>query len=552
MSLKWIIKNSKSQLPLLVVVTVINGLYALFSVAMALFSRGVIDSAVAHDKSALVYYGAGMAMIIMLSFVIRIGSNSLSERIHARLGIIFRTHLLGEVAAKEYESVSNYHSGEILNRMFEDVTVVCDGVTSIVPSFVLMVTKGVCAVSVLLVLCPEFTVVFLIGGFVMVAVTAVFRGKMKILHKKVQASLGKVKAFLQEMLESLLIIKVFATEDKMMSRSEELQENYYRIRMKRRRISILAGAGVGLAFEIAYLVAMIVGAGGLMAGTMTYGTLTAILQLVSQVQQPFANLSGLIPRYYSMVASAERLMEIEELPAEPQNEEIDVKETYRNMLSICFRNVTFSYGRYNILTDASFTINKGDFVSVTGLSGGGKSTTFLLLLGAYRPSNGDIFINTLDGRVVLGRQTRPLFAYVPQRNHLFSGTIRDNITFLCEEVSDEQIEKALSLSCADMFVDTLPDGIDTVIGEQGHGLSEGQGQRIAIARALLSDAPILLLDEATSALDEETELKVLENISELRDRTCMIVTHRKAAIDFCNRHITISNGSLEEQLLQEL
>lgn len=552
MSLKWIIKNSKSQIPLLVLVTVINGLYALFSVAMALFSRGVIDSAVEHDKSSLVTYGTGMALVILFSFVMRIGSNSLSERIHARLGIILRTHLLGEVAAKEYENVSKYHSGEILNRMFDDAGIVCDGVTSIIPSFVLMVTKGVCAVSVLFVLSPRFTVVFLIGGIVMVAVTAVFRGRMKILHKKVQACIGKVKSFLQEMLESLLIIKVFATEDKMMSHAEMLQEDYYKVRMKRRQISIWAGAGVGLAFEAAYLVAMLVGADGLMAGTMTYGTLTAILQLVSQVQQPFANLSGLIPRYYSMVASAERLMEIEELPTEQQHEDIDVKDTYSNMLSICFSDVTFSYGRYNILTDASFTINKGDFVSVTGLSGGGKSTTFLLLLGAYRPSKGDIYINTTGERVELGRQTRHLFAYVPQRNYLFSGTIRDNITFLCEEVSDEQIEKALSLSCADMFVDTLPDGIDTLVGEQGHGLSEGQGQRIAIARALLSDAPVLLLDEATSALDEETELKVLENISELRDRTCMIVTHRKAAIDFCNRHITISNGCLEERLLSEL
>lgn len=542
MSLKWIVKHSKSQIPLLVIVTIINGVYALFSVAMALFCRGIIDSAVTSDKSALIIYGAGMAVVIMLAFVMRIGSNSISERVHARLGIILRRQLLGEVAEKEYANVSRYHSGEILNRMFEDVGIVCDGVTSIVPGFVLMFTKGVCAVAVLFVLSPGFTSVFLIGGLVMVAVTAVFRGRMKVLHKKVQESLGKVKSFLQEMIESLLIIKVFATEDKMISRADILQEDYYRIRMKRRSVSIWAGAGVGLAFETAYLVAMLIGAGGLMAGTMTYGTLTAILQLVGQVQQPFANLSGLIPRYYSMVASAERLMEIENLPDEQVYEDIDVTNVYSDMKSLCFDKVTFSYGRNTVINDASFAINKGDFVAVTGLSGGGKSTAFLLLLGAYRPSNGEVYIDAgNNGRVVLGRQTRRMFAYVPQGNHLFSGTIRDNVTFLCGNVSEEQISEALELSCADMFINTLPDGIDTIIGEQGHGLSEGQGQRIAIARALLSNAPILLLDEATSALDEGTELKVLENISGLSDRTCLIVTHRKAAIEFCNRHITIKD-----------
>lgn len=548
MALKWIIKHSKTQIPAMAVVTIVNGLYAFLSVFLALLCRGIIDSAIAHRRDALFAYGAGMFGLILISFIMRIGSNSLSERIHARLGIIFRNYILEMIAGKEYENVSKYHSGEILNRMFDDVGIVCDGFTSILPGFVLMFTKGVCAVSVLFLLSPRFTAVFFAAGVLLVGITAVFRKKMKELHKRVQESYGKVRSFLQEMIESLLIIKVFATEDKMISRQALLQEDYYHERMRRRRISIWAGAGVGLAFEAAYLAAMLIGAGGLMAGTMTYGTLTAILQLVSQVQQPFANLSGLIPRYYSMIASAERIMEIENLPSELIKEEVDVSALYEDMISLCFSHVTFSYGRSNVLSDFSFSINKGDFVSITGLSGGGKSTTFLLLLGAYRPGEGEIYIDTRSsGHIMIGKQTRRLFAYVPQRNHLFSGTLRDNITFLCDGVTDEHMEKVLHISCVDMFINTLPKGLETLIGEQGHGLSEGQGQRVAIARALLSKAPVLLLDEATSALDEETELKVLENIAKLRDRTCFIVTHRKAAIEFCNRHMTIDKQKLIEK-----
>ena len=263
--------------------------------------------------------------------------------------------------------------------------------------------------------------------------------------------------------------------------------------------------------------------------------------MVGQVQQPFTNFSGLLPRYYSMLASAERLMDFEQLEDEERQDAIDIAEAYDKMQSLCGSNLFFSYGRNTVLQDFSFSIEKGDFVSITGLSGSGKSTLLLLMLGAYQLGEGTLYLSAKDGRrIPLGAQTRRLFAYVPQNNHLFSGTLRENITFLCDDVSEEEIAQALRLSCVEQFLDTLPDGLDTVIGEHGYGLSEGQGQRLAIARALLSNAPVLLLDEATSALDEETELAVLENIASLRKKTCFIVTHRKAAISFCNKHLTIS------------
>lgn len=547
MALRWLVKHSKSQIPALIAVTIINGIYALFSVAFALLCRGIIDSAVTQSKQSLLWYSVGMFLAIVLAFALRISGNSMSERIHVRLEILYRNHLLQTLIHKEYQQISTFHSGEILNRLFNDIQVICDGMTSILPSFVLMVTKGICAVAVLFVLSPMFTLIFFVGGLLLIGLTAIFRNKMKSLHKRVQERSGKVRSFLQEMTESLLIIKVFAAEKKMLQHASELQEDYYRIQMKRRRLSIWAGAGVGFAFEFAYLFALLLGANGLMTGTMTYGTLTAILQLVGQVQQPFTNLSGLLPRYYSMIASAERLMELENLADEEEQQIVLSSSIYEDMDVLCGEHISFSYGRTQVLDDVSFSIEKGDFVSITGLSGGGKSTTFLLLLGAYQPQEGCLYLRTKNGRKLrLGKETRCLFAYVPQRNYLFSGTLRENITFLSDDVTEEQIEQALHLSCVEQFLDTLPDGLDTIIGEHGHGLSEGQGQRVAIARALLSKAPILLLDEATSALDEATELAVLENISSLQERTCFIVTHRKAAISFCNKHMTIG-GSYSTQ-----
>lgn len=197
-----------------------------------------------------------------------------------------------------------------------------------------------------------------------------------------------------------------------------------------------------------------------------------------------------------------------------------------------------------MLVDVCATIPKGEIVSITGISGGGKSTLFLLLLGAYLPTSGEIVVHREDGGRESFRQVRGLFAYVPQGNYLFSGTLRENVTFLQKDISEDRIWEALRLACAEDFVRDLPKGLDTPLGEKGHGLSEGQMQRIAVARALLSGAPILLLDEATSALDEETEAKLLKNIQNLQNRTCLVVTHRKAALGICHRHLIIENGTV--------
>lgn len=548
MALKWLIKRSGKLIPFLIIVSILNGIYAFTSVAFALLCRGIIDSAVGGDRRQLVWYGAGMFAAIAAALTIRIVSNSLSERIRVRLEIVCRDHMILTLSHKKYAATSRFHSGELMNRLFHDVQIITDGVTTILPSFVLMVTKGIGAIAVLFVLSPVFTGLFLVGGLLIIGVTAIFRTKMKTLHKRVQQKAGVVRSYIQEVLESLLVVKIFAAENRVQSKAAELQEEYYKEQMRRRRISIWAGAGMGFAFEMAYLVALLLGASQIMAGTMTYGTLTAILQLVGQVQQPFANLSGLLPKYYSMIASTERLMELESLENEGAVRHQNPAELYGKMERICVENLAFSYGENPVLRDTSFSVEKGDFVSISGLSGGGKTTLFLLLMGVYEAGAGKLELTLTDGsRQELDEGTRALFAWVPQGKYIFSGTLWDNIAFLQEDVTEERMMRAVKLSCVDDFLDTLPDGLQTVVGERGFGLSEGQVQRVAIARAILSDAPILMLDEATSALDDQTELRVLENISSLSEKTCFVVTHRKAAIGFCNRHLVVDDGRVGEE-----
>lgn len=540
-AVKWIWKSSEKGHFQLILLILGNAAFAVVSVLFALLCRSVVDGAVEKNTETVIYSGVGLFGIILLMLLLRIFCNGIDESVRARLETTYRSRILSALLSKDYEKTSLYHSGELLNRMFSDVSVVIDGVVGILPALTGMVTRLIGAAVVLMTLDTGFTLLFIAAGTILFAVSRFFRNKIKHLHKNVQESQGKVRSFLQETLESLLIVRVFGAEDKMKNISSANEKAYFNARMKRRTVSILANSGFGFVFQAGYLYAIVWGAFKIMDGAMTYGTLTAILQLVNQIQTPFASLSALLPRFYSTIASAERIMELEALPDEPKPEK---KLDYSDFRRIALREVCFSYGENKVLSDVDIKIEKGDFVSLTGISGGGKSTLFRLLLGVYRQQNGEIFFETDNEKYSAGGETRHIFAYVPQGNFLFSGTVRDNITFLNETASEEEIKKAAETACALEFIEELPEGMDTKIGENGFGISEGQAQRISVARAILSGAPLLLLDEATSALDEHTEAKLLENVAELKDKTVIIVTHRKKALDICNKHLVLKEGKI--------
>lgn len=558
-SIKWLYKITKKQIPKIVLLSLNNAILALVGVLVAYLSKKVIDVAVdiastpkgeEKDYTMLVVFGAIMFAAITARVVVRIFTQSLSVKVQAKMEMGMRAKMFCSILGKKYDKISEYHSGELMNRITSDINIVSSGMVSLIPETTYIIFQFVGAMAVLVMFDWKFALIFVAGGLIVFVITNLFRKKLKYLHKEVQETDGKVRSFFQESIESLLVIKTFGVEEELEDKGNGLQNTNYNAKMKRRKVSIYANSGFGFVFNVGYLYALMWCSFKLCEKTMTYGTLTMVLQLISQVQSPFVNFTKIFPQLFGILASAERIMEVESLEHETGENArtIDVTETYENMKSIHFKDVKFSYGREGVLEGGNVEINKGDFVAIRGISGIGKSTLLKMLLGVFNPKEGEIVIQ-MEGCPDMQASvlTRGLFSYVPQGNYLFSGTLKENLYLVNPEATDIDIEEALSISDCKDFVDKLPDGLETIIGEKGLGLSEGQVQRMAIARAVLSKSPVILLDEATSALDSETEEKVLNNIKGLKNRTCIIITHKTAALKVCNKELVIENKILKQK-----
>ncbi len=528
--LKEITGNKKQYFLILMVVQILQGIS---SVCFALLLRSVIDSAVAHDGRLLIRNIALFTGLIGLQIVFSALLRYYNELSKATFENACKARLFQQILHRDYSEVTGIHSAEWMNRLTSDTVVVSTGLTEIVPGIAGMVAKMIGALSMIIVLEPRFVFVIGIGGVLMVVLTTIFRKKLRAYHKVMQEKDGKVRIFLQEYLHSLMIVKVFTKEQNSYRQSLEIMDAHKKARMDKVRFSNVCNIGFSLMMNGAYVLGAIYSVIGIYNGTVSYGTLMALLQLISQIQTPFANITSYIPKYYAMIASSERLLEIE-------NSSMDVEESNgsTDFETITLQHIYFSYekSREEILHDFNFTLHKGECVGFTGPSGCGKSTVLKVLLSLYPVNEGEKTIVCNGGEDELTSSYRHLFSYVPQGNQLMSGTVRDVVTF-SGRANDEKIWKALEIACADEFVKKLPDGLDTQLKEQGTGISEGQMQRLAIARAIYSDRPILLLDEATSALDVNTEKQVLSNLKAMKDMTVIIVTHRLEALSICTREV---------------
>lgn len=556
-TLKWIIKNGKAHVIKIIILSFSNMILAMVSTFLAVVSKWAIDAAqkasgasgseeFIHYRNLIIFYGIIILLIITGRLLLRVYAQSLSIKVQAKMEMEMRSGLFGGILNKKFEYINTYHSGELMNRITSDIKIVTDGITGIIPELLYFITQFVGAFVVLITYDWKFTMLFLAAGVVISMVTLFFRGKLKSLHKEVQQTDGRVRSFFQEAIESILVVKTFGVEEQFGAKGDELQQINYDAKMKRRKISIFANAGFSFVFNAGYLFALVWCAIKVSAKAMSYGTLTAVLQLISQIQTPFVNITKVVPQYYAILASAERIMEIENIEEEEKSEEIiDPQKFYSEFKEARFDNIQFNYGRERVLEQGNAVLKKGDFVAIRGISGIGKSTLMKMLLGVFKPQQGTIRLYKNDGTFQeASPNTRCLFSYVPQGNYLFSGTLRENILLINPYATEQEIDQALKISDIYNFVKTLPDGLDTVIGEKGLGISEGQAQRLAIARALLSNAPVLLLDEATSALDAATEQRVLDNIKKLNKKTCIIITHKAAALQVCNREFIIEDKKL--------
>ncbi len=532
----WLLSKIKKRVPLLVCITVIAIVQAILNVEVAVLSKNVLDlakSGTAKEEflpAAFWLIGVVVA-ILFFSYLIR----QLSEKLRIELDRDWKKELFSRILNGEFASVSGYHSGELVNRLTNDVRRVSDGIVGVLPEILSMVTRLVFASIVMFELMPTLTLIILGLGLLILLVTTSFRRYMKNLHKKVAEADGVTSSFLQEGIEKLLMVQSMNVEKEMEERADALLSDRFRIQNRRKNFSILGSTGISLIFNLIYYGSMIFCAFEMFQNHITVGTLVAVTQLVGKVQGPFAGISSVASTYLSMVASAERLRELCSMPLQERSE-----EAVPDFSALFGENVVFTYSGDEAPTidGLNFEVQKGSFTCITGESGAGKSTLLKLLLGIFPVDRGKLFVKTSGGNTVdLCRKTCRIFSYVPQGNLLLSGTLRENLLLSKPDATEEELRKAIYVSGLSEMVEELPEGLLTKIGENALGISEGQAQRVSIARAILRDAPVILLDEATSALDAQTEQTVLERIKEL-GKTVIFVTHREAAMQMADRRIS--------------
>lgn len=540
--LKWIYKNCGNRKAETIALVLLNAWSAVSVTLFAVLSKSVIDSAQNGDSEALKKNIFLFLSVILSQIITRIVSSFILAISQGKAEICLKSFAFSSIVHGKYAKVTEKHSGDLMTRLVSDVSAVCESYVNIVPNMVSHIIRLLSATIALYVLDRRFAAIIIVSGILVAAFVAIFRKKFKELHRRVLEKDGKLRSYMQEMIENLFAIKVFGIEEKVTNIALKKQKSFYRESIRKKTVSIVAGIGFSLAFTIGLLLAVAYGAYSILnEESMSFGNVIAMIQLVGQLRAPIKGVTTVIPILLGMIASAQRLMELTDIGRDTV-EYADVK--YEDFKRIRLENVTFGYDEENVITDADFTVNKGEFIGIKGPSGAGKSTIFKLITGLYPVEKGKAIIELSDGEIEC-KVAKKLFSFVPQDNMLFSGTVRENITILNPEATDEEIRSAIEKASAE-FVYTLDGGLDSVLGESGAGVSQGQAQRLAIVRALLGKGKILLMDESTSALDNETEKTIINNLRNDENITVLFITHREMVTEQCDRTITVMNGHVYE------
>ena len=444
--------------------------------------------------------------------------------------------MLAHILQAEWHSRERHHSGDVLNRLEIDLTTVVTFLTETLSNTLSVILMFVGAFACMFVMDHTLAVLLVAIMPVFLAASRIYVGRMRSLTRLVRDSDSHVQSAMRETVQHRMVVKTLEAGDDMVTRLESTQSELRSNVVKRTIFSIFSNFVLNLGFAIGYLVAFLWAAVRMSAGTLTFGGMTAFLQLVNKIQTPARNLTKLAPAFVGVLTAAERLIELLEEPLEPQGE----PQRMQAPCGLRLQNVTYRYedGTRNVVDNLSFDFAPGTCTAILGETGAGKTTIMRMLLALSRPTSGNIYIyNKVETRELTSLM-RCNFVYVPQGNTLMSGTIRDNLLLGNPNASEAEMWEVLSRSCAD-FVRMLPLGLDAKCGEQGGGLSEGQAQRIAIARALLRKGSIMIFDEATSALDADTECRLLESLMHDNRHTVIFITHRPAVLKYCTQTLRL-------------
>lgn len=583
--IKWIYNQSKIIIPMLIVIVLIGSALSLIGVYDALVSKNLIDSAISGNTPSVVKWLIIMASIMLLNLISSPITALIRTYTSTKMAQTLQKKIYAHITYSNWQESSKHHSMSLLSRLTSDVNTITSTVLQTIPAIFSLSITLIASFTTLVYLAPAVAMVAVFIGPFLLLISRLFARKLKKIYKEIQEEDVKYKTFIQESIKNLIIVKTFCLEKFNLNKLSEIQKNRFRLTLKNTKVSISSGLTLGICSSIAYFSIFCWGALNLSEGVGTYGTLMAMLQLYNKIQGPFSALAGTFPSLVGAIAATERLMEIEDIPLENHVDLLENNSVLVNNqtslrkfnskvnffdLNINFKDVSFSYDENKLLLkDLNLTIKSGEIIGLVGPSGEGKTTLIKILLSLLNIDNGSIYLDsnyeeeasmTLDSlkeddnlysntyiREQLNSNHRNLISYVPQGDTLFSGTIEENLRHGKPNATMNEIINATKKACAFDFINELTEGFSTKIGENGLGVSGGQAQRIAIARAFLRDKPILILDEATSALDPETELKVIESIKSLPHKPiCLIITHRPLALGICNKIFELKDGTVTE------
>ncbi len=503
-----------------------------FSLAFVWYSKLIIDTATGAREGQLLYYAILLVVLVILQILFRLFDIRMRRMTEVRMSNAIRYNVFSHLLYTRWQELSSMHSGDMITRIIKDTDDVINMMVTAIPLTIVAITQFVGAVVLLYILDPMLALILGVGMPLLGLFSKLYYTHMRKYSLQVKESESMITSMVGESLLNQVVIRSFEQQENQLDRLDELQSKLHKSVHKKTKVSIFANLMMGLTFNGGYITAFLWSTYGLAKNTVTFGMVTAYLQLVSRIQRPLFNLISLLPSIVSAKTAIERLIFLTGFKLEDNENKILLEGD----VTLKIENLTFAYSDDTnpVLSDFSMVVKPGTMVAVMGETGVGKTTLLRLLLALIKPDSGNITIEDENQNITVSESTRSNFVYVPQGSSLFSGTIRENLLLGNKEADDDELSRVLHIASAE-FVSELPNGLDTILGERGSGLSEGQAQRVAIARSLLRPGKILLLDEATSALDKETEQRFLKNLkSEIGDRTVLFITHHSEIAEFCD------------------
>ena len=545
---KWLYSYA-AKYKWLIVIYIVIGLFATgLALAASLVTKNLINEVIGGKISA-----AAVALYVFLGLsgiAVSALNRRLSAKISLRVNNEIRADVFGKFISTTWEEVSAFHSGDLLNRINGDVSTVADSVIGWIPSVTIKSAQFIGAIAIICYYDAAMALLSLISIPAAALISSLLLRKMRSYGTKIREAGSELMSFFEESLQNIQTVKAFGLSQSLDGRLAQLQKIYYDTILEYNALSVKVTSGMSvLGLFVSYL-CMGWCIFRLFTGAIDIGTMVLFIQLSSYLSSSISSLISSVPTVISATVSAGRIISVLNLPREEEDESLAAREIadFDEAPELEFRDVSFGYKNGGkVFSEVNLTVAPGEFAAFVGPSGGGKTTLLRLLLGLVKPQSGKATLSAKGKTTEISSVTRRIFTYVPQEKAMFSGTVAEMLRLFSPEATDEEINAALKAACAYDFVAALPEGINTPLGERGAGFSEGQNQRLAIARAVLRKAPVLLLDEATSALDLETERRVLENITALcRGKTLIVMTHRESVLPLCDSVYRISGGKVEK------